>query len=462
MSGPRTERLGGDAVVALIALSLGIFVVANDFTALSVAVPAIESDLGTTLNRVQWVINGYTVVFGVLIVTGGRLADLFGRRRIFIIGASIFGVFSLLGGFAPDITLLIVARALMGIGGAMMWPSVLGMVYDVIPSSRSGIAGGLVIGVAGLGNSIGPLLGGLLTDTVGWRWIFFVNVPVALVTILVILRLVPESARGGRVKIDYAGIAALTAAVVLVLVALDIGSAQSFSSPAVITMLVVGILLIPVFFLIERRQGGDALIPPRVTSSSQFKGALLSIVLLGSVFFGVLVYVPQYLEKELGWSAFAAGAGLLPTMLVFAGVSFLAGPLYHRVGARMVVTSGAICLTVGVALLALLMGNGYAALVPGLIFCGVGIGLYFSAITTAAVTAADPSDSSLVGGIVYMGNIAGGSVGLGLNTAVVLAAAALATGIRYAFILDALLAVVATVIVLLLIRDVPERASTPG
>ncbi|WP_353827884.1 MFS transporter [Agromyces sp. SYSU T0242] len=457
-----TDRLDRSAIVTLVALSLGILVVANDFTALSVAVPSIEHDLDTTLNRAQWVINGYTVVFGVLIVTGGRLADLFGRRRIFVIGALVFGTFSLLGGLAPDIGLLIAARALMGIGGAMMWPSVLGMVYEIIPKSRSGLAGGLIIGVAGLGNSIGPLLGGVLTDTLGWRWIFFVNVPVALIAVLVVLRNVPESARGTGVRVDVPGIASLSAAVVLVLVALDIGSANTFGSPWVLGMIVVGILLLPVFVLIERRQGDDALVPARVVGSRQFAGALISVVLLGSVYFGVLVYVPQYLEKELGWSAFAAGAGLLPMMLTFAIVSFAAGPLYHRIGSRLVVGIGAACLTGGVLVVAAAIGSGYLPLVPGLLLCGIGVGLFFSAITTAAVTAVRPEDSSLAGGIIYMGNVAGGSLALGVNTAIVLAAAAFTAGIRNAFLLDAALGAAGTIIVIWFIRSDGSRTPRTG
>ncbi|RXZ49756.1 MFS transporter [Agromyces binzhouensis] len=457
-----SDRLDRSAIVTLVALSLGILVVANDFTALTVAVPSIEHDLDTSLNRAQWVINGYTVVFGVLIVTGGRLADLFGRRRVFVIGALVFGAFSLLGGLAPNIGLLIAARALMGIGGAMMWPSVLGMVYDIVPKSRSGLAGGLIIGVAGLGNSIGPLLGGILTDTLGWRWIFFVNVPVALLAVLVVLRNVPESTRGGGVRVDYAGIASLSAAVVLVLVALDVGSANTFGSPWVLGMIAFGVLLLPVFVLIQRRQGDDALVPRRVVYSRQFSGALISILLLGSVFFGVLVYVPQYLEKELGWSAFAAGAGLLPMMLVFAMVSFAAGPLYHRIGSRLVIGIGAACLTVGVLVIALVIGTGYLPLVPGLVLCGIGVGLYFSAVTTAAVTAVRPEDSSLAGGIVYMGNVAGGSLGLGVNTAIVLAAATFTVGIRNAFLVDAALGVMGTIVAISLIRSEGTRTRTPS
>ena len=140
-------------------------VVANDFTALSVALPAIEKQFDTDVGTVQWVINAYALTFGVLIVVGGRLADLFGRKRIFMIGAAIFAGFSVIGGAAQDTALLIACRALMGIGGAMMWPAILGMTYAVLPDSKAGLAGGLILGAAGIGNAVGPLFGGVLTDT---------------------------------------------------------------------------------------------------------------------------------------------------------------------------------------------------------------------------------------------------------------------------------------------------------
>jgi MFS family permease len=143
----------------MIAMGVAVLVIANDFTALSVALPAIERDLRTGVNTVQWVINGYAMVFGVLIVTGGRLADMFGRRRIFVVGAAVFAGFSLVGGFSPNIWLLLAGRFLMGIGGAMMWPAILGLTYGLLPPSKAGLAGGLILGAAGFGNAVGPLLG---------------------------------------------------------------------------------------------------------------------------------------------------------------------------------------------------------------------------------------------------------------------------------------------------------------
>src|SRR5215467_5636556 len=140
--------------LALAALALGVFVIANDFTALSVAIPRIEAQLHTTVSRAQWVINGYALVFGVLIVTGGRLADLLGRKRVFLAGATVFGFFSLLAGLMPTVELLIVCRALMGVGGAVMWPAVLGLTYAILPEAKKALAGSLILGVAGLGNAV--------------------------------------------------------------------------------------------------------------------------------------------------------------------------------------------------------------------------------------------------------------------------------------------------------------------
>src|SRR5436305_10402454 len=164
-------------------MGVAVLLIANDFTALSVALPAIEKQFNTDVSTVQWVINAYALTFGVLIVVGGRLGDMFGRRLMFVIGACVFAAFSVLGGAAPNTAWLITCRALMGIGGALMWPAILGMTFAALPESKAGLAGGLVLGAAGLGNALGPLFGGVLTDALSWRWIFFANLPIAAIGI---------------------------------------------------------------------------------------------------------------------------------------------------------------------------------------------------------------------------------------------------------------------------------------
>ncbi|HEX8861734.1 MAG TPA: MFS transporter [Actinomycetes bacterium] len=436
--------------LALVAMGLGVFVIANDFTALSVAIPNIENDLHTTLNKAQWVINGYALVFGVLIVTGGRLADLFGRKRTFMVGAAVFAVFSLLAGLMPSVWPLILCRGLMGVGGALIWPAILGMTYALLPDSKAGLAGGLILGVAGLGNAVGPMLGGVLTDELSWRWVFFLNLPITLFAMLVTWREVPEATvEGGERRIDTTGIAVLTAAIVAILVALDQGADTGFGDPLIVGLVVAGVALLGCFLLVERRQGGAALVPRDALRNRVFAASCGAVLLLSAIFFAVLLYLPQFMEKVLGWSALRAGVGLLPLMGVFAATSFLAGSLYGRLGARVVVSAGAACLGIGMLLLSFLdRSSSYLALVPGMVVVGLGVGVFYSSITTTAVTALDPSRASLAGGIVYMCQIAGGAVGLGLNTAIVSASARLARGIHVAFLVDATLALAGLLVIL--------------
>jgi EmrB/QacA subfamily drug resistance transporter len=454
------ERLSKSTWLALAAMALGVFVIANDFTALSVAIPRIEAQLHTTVSRAQWVINGYALVFGVLIVTGGRLADLFGRKRAFMVGASVFAFFSLLSGLMPTVVLLIICRALMGVGGAVMWPAVLGLTYAILPPSKKALAGGLILGVAGLGNAVGPLLGGWLTDAATWRLVFFINVPITAFAMLVTWREVPESATPTAERgIDYRGIALLSAGTVAVLLGLDLGTDGGFGRPTVLGLLVLGLALLALFFVIERRQGDTALLPADVLRNRVFSAACVTVLFMSAIFFSALLYLPQFMEKQLGFSALESGAGLLPLMGAFALTSFAAGPLYNRLGPKIVVSAGVAFLATGIFLLSdLSRSSTYSSLVAGMIVLGVGVGLFYSSITTAAVTALDPSRSSLAGGIVYMCQVAGGAIGLGLNTAIVLAAATLTDGIKVAFRVDAVLAVIGLGVCLAFVHG-PKRSA---
>jgi len=402
-------------------------------------------------------------VFGVLIVTGGRLADLFGRKRVFMIGAAIFAGFSLVAGLVPGVGLLIAARMAMGIGGALMWPAILGMTYALLPDSKAGLAGGLILGVAGLGNAVGPMLGGLLTDEFSWRWVFFVNLPITAFAMFVTARRVPESRETSAERhIDYGGVVLVSTGIVLILVGLDEGSSEGFDSPAILALFVVGALLLLAFFRFERTRGDGALVPNDVLRNRIFAAACLATLLMSAIFFSALLYVPQFFEKVLNYSALRAGAGLLPLMGVFAATSFVAGSLYNRIGGRIVVAAGAACLGVGILLLSFVDSSSrYGSLVPGMIVLGVGVGLFYSAITTIAVTALDPSRSSLAGGIVYMCQIAGGAVGLGLNTALVTSEPSLADGIELAFKVDAVLALAGLAVVLAFIRRTEPAEGHP-
>jgi EmrB/QacA subfamily drug resistance transporter len=352
------DHLSKATMLGMIAMGVAVLVVANDFTALSVALPAIESTLHTNVTTVQWVINGYAMVFGVLIVTGGRLADMFGRRRIFFAGAAFFAGFSLIGGFAPNVWVLLACRFLMGIGGAMMWPAILGMTYGLLPRAKAGLAGGVILGAAGFGNAVGPLLGGLLTDTVGWRWIFFVNLPVAaaavLITLLVVAHDAPVDHHGG---IDYRGTAALSLGLLALLLALDWALDLGWTAPLIIFLFVLAGVALAAFLLIERRAGDSALVPETVLQNRGFVAASIATLLASAIFFAALLYLPQFMSKSLGFSAIGSGAGLLPMMGTFMVTSFIAGRLYQLLGPKLIVTLGALLLGAGMILLSRISGN---------------------------------------------------------------------------------------------------------
>lgn len=414
------DRVAPGTIMALLAMGLAVFAIAIDSTALSVALPQIESDFKVSVSTVQWVINAYGLVFGVLIVAGGRLADMFGRRRMFLLGAGLFAAFSVLAGAAQNVDWLIAARALTGVGAALMWPATLGMTYAALPARRAGLAGGLVLGVAGTGNALGPLIGGALTDGASWRWVLFLNLPVAVIAGAVTWAKVHQAHDPGlRERIDYAGIVTLCVGSFALLVALDEATSLGFGDSRVILLLVVFVVLVGAFPFIERRMRDHALIPADVARNRQFAAACLAIGLLAAGFFASLVYLPQFMQKLLGYSPLRAGAGLLPMMLVYGAVSFLAGTLYRRLGAKLITSLGAGGMAVGLFLLSFVTSSsGYGAIIPGMATFGAGLGLFISSATTVGVTAVDPSRTSLAGGTLHMLQLMGGSIGLGVVTAV--------------------------------------------
>jgi EmrB/QacA subfamily drug resistance transporter len=426
-------------------MGMAVVVIANDFTAVNVALPTMEADFDTNINTIQWVINGYALTFGVMIVTGGRLADMFGRRNAFFLGAAIFASMSALGGAAQTETWLIAARVLMGIGGALMWPAILGMTYELLPEEKAGLAGGIIIGAAGLGNAVGPLLGGFLTDELSWRWIFFLNVPIALFAVGVTYLLVhvkePES---GERRIDYPGIATLSVGIVSLLVALDQVDDWGWGDPKTIGLLALSALLVTAFVRLERRAGAHALVPREVMRNESFTASCIAILFMAGTFFAALLYLPQFMEKQLGYSALESGLGMLPFLAVFALASFAAGPLYNRLGAKPLAVVGAALIALGPLLLSFVdESSGYGALVPGMIVLGIGAGSFIPTATTAGVTSVDESQTSLAGGIIYMFQIAGGSIGLGLTTTVFSAAIPpFADGVQAGFRLDAALSLI--------------------
>jgi MFS family permease len=290
-----------------------------------------------------------------------------------------------------------------------------------------------------------------------WRWVFFINLPITAFAMLVTWRHVDETrVDTAERRIDYVGVAMLSIAIVSILVALDQGPTEGFGDPLITGLLVFGALMLVAFFRVERHEGERALVPSSVLRNRLFAWSCVTVLLMSATFFAALLYLPQFFEKVLGYSPLGSGAGLLPLMGVFAVTSFVAGSLLDRLGRRLVVSTGAAALAIGMFVLSRLdAGSDYVMLVPGMVVFGIGVGLFYSSITTVAVTALDASESSLAGGIIYMCQIAGGAVGLGFNTAIVSSASSLTDGISTAFLVDGFLAAVGFVIVVLVVREDP-------
>jgi predicted MFS family arabinose efflux permease len=263
-----------------------------------------------------------------------------------------------------------------------------------------------------------------------------VTVFAVIVTYLTIHQPKPETE---DTKVDYAGITALSVGLVSLLVALDQIDDWGFDA-RIVALLAVAAVLLFVFAFIERGAGMHALVPRDVMRNQSFTASCIAILLMSATFFAALLYLPQFMQKQLDYSPLKAGAGMLPFLAVFALVSFIAGPLYNRIGPKPIVSVGAACITAGPLLFSQIdSGSGYTAIVPGMVILGIGIGLFYATATTAGITSVDESRTSLAGGIIYMFQIAGGSIGLGLTTMVFSSADNFVDGLQSAFRLDGLL-----------------------
>ena len=406
-------------ILTFFAMGLGILAVAVDITAINVAIPAIEKSFNTDVNTIQWLVNGYILSFGVLMVTFGRLADIFGRKKIFYIGLLIFGLSSLAGALAVNATMIIAARVVQGVGGAMIWPCVIGILYSTVSGDQKSLAGGLIMVVAGIGNAAGPLIGGVLTEYASWRWVLFVNIPVCIIAgIITYLEVDDEVLDGGQTAIDYTGIVTISVSLVALLYALTVSPAWGWASYKTISLLAIFVVVMAVFLHIERSKP-EGLIPKDVMGNFQFMivGTIMFTFVPG--FFAILLYVTQYLEKFLDYSPIDAGAVLVPMLIVFSATSALSPKIYNKIGARLSIFIGMLMCSLGVILVVVFgFGSSFYGLIPGYLVAGVGLGFAVPSITTAGVSAVSESRGSLAGGILYMFQLVGGAFGLAVATTI--------------------------------------------
>ena len=402
------------------AMCFALFMIMLDNTVVNVALPSIQRDLHASLQALEWTMNAYTLTFAVLLVTGGRLGDIFGRRKLFLFGVAVFGASSLAIGLAPNDAVLVAFRAVQGIGAAFMMPATLSIITQTFPPEQRGTAIGAWAGVSALALAIGPVVGGFLTEEVSWRAIFFINPPIAVGAVAVTLFAARESRdeTAGR-GVDFAGIATLTAGLTALVLALVQSNSWHWGSPRIMGLFVVAVLALAAFVIIEKRVRVPMLdfsfFRSRTSAGANMVGFLVTFAMFAQFFFLTL-----YMQNVLHYSPLQTGVRFLPATLIIMVIGPLAGRLTDRVGPRPLMALG--LAIIGAALLIqsqLTIHTGYGLLLPGFILMGLGIGLVMSPMSTAAMNAVDRTKSGAASGVVSMSRMVGGTVGLAVMGALV-------------------------------------------
>ena len=415
--------------LALAVLCTGMLMIILDGTVVSVALPAVQADLGFTAEGLAWTVNAYLVPLGGLLLLAGRIGDLYGRRRMLVAGLLLFVLASLLCGLAVDARMLLLARFAQGVAAAMASAVVLGMIVGLFPEPAErarAIAAYAFVGAAGA--TIGTFLGGVLTETVGWRWIFLVNLPIGLLAALLALRVVPAdrpAARRGRP--DVLGGVLVTAG--LMVGVLGIVGAVGPAARVGLGALAIGLL---VGFVLRQRRASEPLVRPDLFGSRAVSAGNAAQLLMVAGMLGFQFVAALHLQRVLGYPPAATGLAMLPVPVLIAVVSLAwAGRLIGRFGARRVLLAGQLMLVVGLLLLTRPPGGGYLVdLLPAFVVLGLGAGLALPGVTTVIMSDAGPDDAGLVSGLANTSQQVGGALGVAVLAALASARteAALATG----------------------------------
>jgi MFS family permease len=458
-------------------LALGLFLVSAaqftlqlDFSIVNVALATIQREFGVSAVDLQWIVTGYALPFGALLLLGGRLGDLTGHRRLLIGGLGLFGLTSLLAGLAPDSGVLIAARFAQGASAALVAPMALAAITDLFPDGPGRArALGIFQGATAAGASAGIVVGGILTEYAGWRAIFLVNPPVIAVLAAAMLRLLPRERPGGRGRaaagggLDVAGAVLVTASVAALIYGLSQGQQRGFAAPATVAALAAAAVLAAAFVFAERRVPAP-MVPARVLAGPSRRAALGAMFLLASVVVGYVYFVTLYMQQVLHFSALRAGLGLLPsTLTVLVTSTWLARRLAARFGTRAVLAGGLVSIGLGQAWLAQLSVSGSYAVnvLPGVLLTSFGMGLLFPTIAVTVTSGVEPGDRGLAGGLLAASQQVGMAVGLAVLATVAAArshavtgpaAVALVSGYRLSFWVAAGIAACALAVVLLLMR----------
>jgi EmrB/QacA subfamily drug resistance transporter len=398
----------------LAAMCFALFMIMLDNTVVNVALPSIQADLGASISGLEWTVNAYTLTFAVLLVTAGRLGDIFGRRRMFIFGVTLFATSSAAIGFAPSQALLVAGRAVQGVGAAFMMPATLSIITNAFPAHERGKAIGTWAGVSGLALALGPVVGGALTEYVSWRAIFFLNVPVAVGAVAVTLFAAHES-RDETVErtVDFLGIGTVSLGLTALVLALVEGNSWGWGSTEIVGLFAVATAAVAAFVLVERH-GRAPMVQFEFFRSRTFFATNAIAFIVTFAMLAMFFFLALYLQNILGYSALEAGIRFLPSTLLVIVAAPIAGRLTDRIGPRPLLVTGLLLVA-----LALYMqthidaDSSYAGLLlPSFMIMGLGIGITMSPMTTAAMNSVVREKAGVASGILSMNRMIGGTFGV--------------------------------------------------
>jgi EmrB/QacA subfamily drug resistance transporter len=449
------------------AVAFSLFMIMLDNTVVNVALPAIQRGLGAGLSELEWVVNAYALTFAVLMLSGGKLADHFGRRRVFLSGLALFTAMSLACGLATTSGQLIAFRALQGAGAALMLPATLAIISAAFPPRQRGTAFGIWAGVSAMALAIGPLVGGLLTQHIDWSWIFFINVPVGTLGVLVGRIVISETRDTSRVQsLDLPGLLVSGGALFALTFGLVEANNYGWTSATILGLFGAAAAGLVLFIWIEMRRRAPML-DLSLFRSATFAGANIVAFLVTLAMFGVFFFMSLFVQQILGYSPVQAGAIFLPMTLLIMVIAPIAGRLSDRVGSRWLMAGGLLLLSGSLVLFSRLDGNaGFWDLVPGLIIGGVGMATVMTPMTAAAMGSVPVDKAGVSSGVLNTFRQIGGALGIAMMGAILtsrqndaLASGAsrpeaFVDGFQIALLVGAIITVTGSIVAALLIRRV--------
>jgi EmrB/QacA subfamily drug resistance transporter len=383
----------------LIAVSVAIFMLLLDITVVNVALPDIQRSLHSSFSDLQWVVNAYSLTLAAFLLTAGSLADLVGRRRVFVIGLVVFTAASAACGLSGSPLALNLFRAVQGTGGAMMFATSLALIASAFHGPERGLAFGIYGGVIGAAVAVGPVIGGVITQGIGWEWIFFVNVPIGIAAVFLTLNQVQESRDPNARGVDWIGLVTFSGALFTLVLALIKGNEKGWGSTEIVSLLVASVLLLAIFLFAEMRQERPML-DLSLFKKPAFTGASLVALAISSSMFSMFLYLTLYIQDVLGYDPLQAGLRFLPITLISFVVAPISGKVSVSVPIRLLIGAGLLLVSGGLlSMTAIDASSGWTTLIPGFLLAGAGIGMINPPLASTAVGVVHHSRSGMASGI---------------------------------------------------------------